>query len=141
MKKLFVPYEIAVLAKEKGFNEPCFTHYTNEFTKKLLHPLERFKNYNQYPKLVSAPLYQQLIDWFDDQYIFISIETEAIGSDEWVYIFKIKYLPTEKQNLKRRTSSFEYKESFKEGPGSYVGGWNTRKEALTEAFKEAFKLI
>lgn len=28
MKHLFVPYEIAVIAKEKGFDEPCLGYYT-----------------------------------------------------------------------------------------------------------------
>ncbi len=29
MKKLFLPYELALIAKEKKFDEPCLGHYHN----------------------------------------------------------------------------------------------------------------
>ena len=30
MKELFVPFDIALRAKELGFNEPCFTYYCTD---------------------------------------------------------------------------------------------------------------
>ncbi len=30
MKHLFVPYELAVIAKEKGFNEECFKYFLDQ---------------------------------------------------------------------------------------------------------------
>lgn len=51
MKRLFVPKNIALIAKEKGFDEECLGNY-------------------------EAPLYQQLIDWFRNKHgIVIWIET------------------------------------------------------------------
>ncbi len=70
MKDLFVPYEIAVIAKEKGFDEPCLGYYsdshklyltdnTNGFENSILSVSNRVRNEN----LISAPLYQQIIEW------------------------------------------------------------------------------
>jgi hypothetical protein len=80
MKHLFVPYELAKLAKEKGFDEECYNYYT------LGRPqddsrLIGFRGMNGWQAHVpfnmntkykskenkdefSAPLYQQLVDWF-----------------------------------------------------------------------------
>lgn len=64
MKHLFVPYEIALKLKEKGFNEPCFGAYYQD--DKELVPLKWFDNNNLRVDLgkITAPLYQQVIDWF-----------------------------------------------------------------------------
>lgn len=62
MKNLFVPYEIALIAKEKGFNEPCLAEYDLldkqlELIDSLEFPSKNLKNN------LCAPLYQQIIDW------------------------------------------------------------------------------
>jgi len=84
MKHLFVPYELALLAKEKGFNEPCLAAYRPEDNNELksyeqgdLMDLKGFKpsDFNS-EFLVSAPLYQQLVDWFREKGIYISIECD-----------------------------------------------------------------
>jgi hypothetical protein len=67
MKHLFIPYELALKLKEKGFNEPCFGFYIQG----VLHP----KLPDSTTILLHAPLYQQVIDWFREKHdIFISPE-------------------------------------------------------------------
>lgn len=111
MKHLFVPTDIALMAKEKGFNEECFTGYNS-----LGDFIPRFDGFASFE--VAAPLYQQLIDWFDTKDIFISI----------VYGSQFQYRIDSKNNEDYSSfdSDFEYK---------------TRIEAMNAAFKEAFKLI
>lgn len=87
MQNLFVPYPLAKLLKEKGFDEPCLMVYYGEGTglaetgqpmDKLYLPSGFGKMQNSHlrnlPKMeiylkgqVTAPLYQQVIDWFRDK--------------------------------------------------------------------------
>ena len=79
MKHLFVPYEIALQLKEKGFREECFAYYQDnllEFSSPTFHQ----KHKNSIDNIgtvhwnmediddVSAPLYQQVIDWLWNNY-------------------------------------------------------------------------
>ena len=86
MKKLFVNYEIAILLKEKGFNENCLgTYLTNKSVKEgKFYPAEpncditdefdsdgylnfvviKNSDLEDVPQYAAAPLYQQVIDWF-----------------------------------------------------------------------------
>lgn len=78
MKNLFLPYELALLAKEKGFNVDCFTFYSVKHIEnngRLFFDIEpddheltslnqnRFVNYR-----ISAPLYQQMLEWLREKY-------------------------------------------------------------------------
>lgn len=61
---LFVPYELALELKNRGFNEPCLAfYYLGQF-----HPQELLKPYFNSEKsemyFASAPTYSQAIDWF-----------------------------------------------------------------------------
>lgn len=76
MKQLFVPYDIALLARQSGFNDECFAAYhknkldSNEFK------IDKafYKNDDFSDLIVTAPIYQQLIDWFrNDHQIEITI--------------------------------------------------------------------
>jgi len=68
MEKLFVPYEIAVLAKEKGFKEKCFASFCivdvepKFMLNDELDELDRIYGIGD-NLITNAPLYQQLIDW------------------------------------------------------------------------------
>jgi hypothetical protein len=91
MKDQFVPYEIAVKLKEKGFDEPCLGFYYDEGKFSFWN----WTVFNEYPHLtkntamimtdyISAPLWQQVIDWFREKHNLIM----------WVearYGFKKKY--------------------------------------------------
>lgn len=71
MNKLFVPYELALLAKEKGFDECCIAIYHS----KVNNPepvIWQGTNSTCVNKLlnaaITAPLYQQLVDWFREKH-------------------------------------------------------------------------
>lgn len=59
---LFLPYELSVIAKEKGFNEKCLTYYGLDT--KLRSEYGWFVNNAMSGKQATAPLYQQIVDWF-----------------------------------------------------------------------------
>jgi hypothetical protein len=70
MKDLFLPYELAVIAKEKNYKGECVAFY-NEMHDQIkvgtiLFPADsgHWDNWNKETHLVSAPLYQQIVDWF-----------------------------------------------------------------------------
>jgi hypothetical protein len=93
MKHLFVPYELALQLKEKGFDEPCFgwwcwingtaAHYYPYITNN-----QNLIDLNNHPKNCSAPIYQQVISWLlkklNPVYPEISIEIFFDGSGNWV---------------------------------------------------------
>ena len=61
MKKLFVTYKLANLAKEKGFDDLCIAFWhgdENHFS--MAAPIRSFYNH---PYEIGAPLHDQLIDW------------------------------------------------------------------------------
>src|SRR5690348_15844449 len=68
MKELFVPCPIALLAKEKGFDEPCFGWYFGDESGDLHIEFIRKQSF----PTISAPLYHQLTDWFLTKDIAIS---------------------------------------------------------------------
>lgn len=67
MNKEFVPYDIAMVMKELGFDEPCFGYYNSlDYISE-----EGVKNSNcNKPGMkgtyCAAPLYQQVFRWFRD---------------------------------------------------------------------------
>lgn len=66
MNHLFVPYDVALKLKEKGFDEPCFgTYYSNGELDWLKYKDCQVKE----PKsFCSAPLYQQVFAWFREKH-------------------------------------------------------------------------
>jgi hypothetical protein len=116
MKNLFIPYELAVIAKEKGFNELCFGCYiTSPFDPAYLNDDKR--GTNQYFKEgVTAPLYQQIVDWFEETHKIVISRDRHInnGFRYWVYTDKGIDVECYKMN---------------------------KTEALNKAIEEAFKLI
>lgn len=72
MKHLFIPYELAVLAKEKGFNEPCIIRFSFDESR----PDECLPN-----DKVARPLYQQIVDWLRiKHHIIITPDVDVIGN-------------------------------------------------------------
>jgi hypothetical protein len=81
MKSLFVPYKIAKLAKEKGFDEPCLAYY-GDLSQALfgVQPNDKIsfrknstleESHNNKNITSAAPLYQQLVDWFREKHLLI----------------------------------------------------------------------
>lgn len=120
MKNLFVPYEIALLAKKNGFNEGCLAIYdsfdnglhTWRVNDTLVKP-------SDIPNSIVAPIYQQLIDWFRIEHdILIWVETAT-----YVNMFNYRYY-------------IETYDNKAEGMKT-----NNYYEALNDAIKKAFKMI
>lgn len=132
MKDLFVPYELAVKLKEKGFNEICLAHYSDK---------GRFFVYNNPPMnyelnstyKVSAPTYDQVINWFITNH---KIQLKAVAMDfegtvKWYY---------ECQDIKLYKSPHIDQKVFKFKVMS-PNISNTYHSALKKAIKEAIKTI
>ena len=68
MEKYFIPYELALELKKLAFNKECLGYF---FENKLY--TEQSGDVVKYFKSdLDAPLYQQVIDWFEKEYnIFI----------------------------------------------------------------------
>lgn len=69
MKELFVPYELAVRLKEKGFEEGCFGWYAKDGSFYT-------GNVSIHQGLLLAPLYQQVVNWLDNLGYNIKITPE-----------------------------------------------------------------
>jgi hypothetical protein len=144
MKHLFIPYKLSLLAKEKGFDEPCFGFYDTQ--------RDEFWLMESYPYLydksrkplafkqvlncdVTAPLYQQLIDWFREKHnIHIKID-DFINNDkgEWDYeVVKVGTGIDEKGNYVPLIP-YSSEDTERENLSYY--------ETLNKAIEEAFKLI
>lgn len=71
MEKLFATYEPSKLMKEIGFVEPCLGYFVESSKELRLIEGELFSN-NSYSGtndfLFTAPLYQQVIDWFREKH-------------------------------------------------------------------------
>ena len=125
INRLFVPYELALKLKEKGFDEPCFGSYIQQ----VLH----YKLPEKHTVLLQAPLYQQVIDWLFNKNIFIDLGLDETNGVITFYIMLIKielFKPFKKQPAKLGTG-VKY-EQF---------DIPTKEEALNKAIEEALKLI
>ena len=101
MEKQFVTFEIALKLKELGFNKPCLASYytddernyakdgTYDCRQKISSSIdfdpfkEEFDNFyinSNETYYVSAPLWQQVIDWFREKHN-LSIDSPKL--DEW----------------------------------------------------------
>lgn len=88
LQELFVPYELALKLKEKGFNEPCLSYY---FDDTLKHPSEltttESQDKCQYITTIGilAPLYQQVVDWFRIKYTIdiVHVTPNGYNKEGW----------------------------------------------------------
>lgn len=72
MKDQFVTYEIALALKELGFDEECLGYYYNGnyflgTNKSFTNSEIELENITKTPA-ITAPLWQQVIDWFREKY-------------------------------------------------------------------------
>ena len=109
MKELLVGFEIAKTLSEVGFSKPCCARYyridANKEEKIIrMFSLERPIDYNStvieskildkfYP-FYSAPLWQQVIDWFrEDHKLEVSIKSwKNEGDGKIIYVYSVKEL-------------------------------------------------
>lgn len=86
MNKLFVPYELAIKLREKGFDEECIMFFD------LIKQLSFFEHYNRTNSTLkvftTAPLYQQAIQFLlkelDFECPYLRIELYCDGSGNWI---------------------------------------------------------
>jgi hypothetical protein len=89
MNKEFVLYELAVKLKEKGFEEDCLAHYTLHGKQLIIRQTEF-----TYQGVILAPLYQQVVDWFETKH---NLHIDRIWYDDkvtparWVYHVEHQY--------------------------------------------------
>jgi hypothetical protein len=132
MKHLFLPYELALIAKEKGFDEDCIAMYFKT-SKKLSIDSKNLLS-NKICSGITAPLYQQIIDWLLEKHQ-ISIEPQINPDLRWIIDFVPNILLTHEGS-----GNFTFFTGSKKLNNDYQG-FNTKYEALNKAIEEAFKLI
>ena len=104
-----VTFEIAKILKEKGFNEPCLGFYNPK--NKLSHYFNPDKDWYLFKKQclknsdikdtvsITAPLWQQVVDWLADQKIECSVDIVHDDYGNWrkfniinnYYVISYKY--------------------------------------------------
>jgi hypothetical protein len=141
MNHLFVSYEIALLAKQKEYDEPCLGYYTHN--EKLCrfgstsNAVDIITETHQglYYSYVLAPLYQQLVDWFRVKHN-IQIQQAMPIPKEAVVAANGKL-----DHISQRYVFYIYNEYA----NPRIVGKDQRSddyyEALKKAIEEAFKLI
>lgn len=130
MNNLFIPYELNILARKFGFNEKCFGYYDNNKQFYSIRNNNYAINSNLDKYLVSAILYQQIIDWLRDVHK-ISVNVLCFkwidDQEELHYWGELKNLALDKV-----ASDIHLWEG---------DDYNTYYEALNKAIEKAFKLI
>ncbi len=116
MKHLFIPHELALLAKEKGFNEECLCGFNSDG--KLIYGEQFYYEYI----VLNAPTYDQILNWLDSKGVFVSNSYAAPDTNK--FSLRIDCY------TKGRTITDHYGHIYK-----------TRNEAMNSGIKEAFKLI
>lgn len=124
MEELFVTYELALLARKKGFRDECLAYYRRP---NMLLPFPQERNepisghYISLDNRLCAPLYQQLQDWLLTKGIYAEPSLTTIYNDKYGYRYG---------RLSGSVSG--YTPDF-EG--------NTRKDALIIALKSGLALL
>lgn len=130
----FVPYEIALELKNKGFDEVCFGCFvngrfqyrlrnTNTKLSKILHSKMDRRVPDEY---ISAPLWQQVIDWFDEVHK-IRIDLTHANSNGGYTFCLWRYEEPNNLGIWKRLS--------------YVVTFTNKTKRNIQAVKEALKLI
>jgi len=128
MKHLFVPYELAVKLKEKRFNEHCIACYDKLNMLATYTTLFEPKNYNNDAYCISAPLYQQVADWFRIEH---GLHIYPIRDGGW-WLFRGADISDEENN------SPEYNPNVLSSGGAELSDYYNQYQ---KAIEEALKLI
>ncbi len=129
MENLFLPHNLAAIAKEKGFVERCFCFH-NEDKGKVL-PAMFVKNSE---KTLVYPTYDQIINWFEEKHkILITPNKSPYGY--WTASVVNDFTKSHEGmgNMLYFDTTINLNNS--------LSGFKTKKEALDKAIETAFKLI
>lgn len=131
MKHLFLPYKLALLAKEKGFDESCFAGWSSYLSGDaiLVTYIGKMRNRKSLNNdlWVNAPLYQQIIDWFREKH---SLDITPQNCIEY---------PLDKDLRRKGYGGNIYNHKIDTNIIGYFG--KSYYEALNNAIEESFKLI
>lgn len=142
MQDELVGLEVALLAKEKGFNIDQPKGFYNHGDSKLILWVDSERYNEQKDFIAFAPTQSLLQKWLRENHeIHVHSKIEFTGTDEWEFSYKIKYLPKDKFEAKRRSPEFKEVYSYVESPSGYIGAWRTYEEALEIALTKALTLI
>lgn len=132
MKHLFVPYKLALMLKEKGFDEPCMSYYfpdggfmeaAEEDDTRFPGDLRFYEYSNSEGENIAAPLYQQVIDFLETCGIYIRTYPSLLSYPvwwDWELQIKLPY------KIISSKDDEQYKNKY---------------EALNKAIEEALKLL
>lgn len=91
MREQFVPFEIALKLKEKGFDQQCLAYYNTDPYLKI--PVFNLTKPFEHEWVLPTPLWQQVIDWLREKHsIMICVDFYNEGSEKEphiIYHFKI----------------------------------------------------
>lgn len=140
MKQLFAQYDIAVMANENGFNELCICNWfvpVNINEEEISNMQPELKDNKEdsiyifnvrYKNKVSAPLYQQLVDFFREKHdMVINVYANASG-----YLFEF-------HDSAKKGGTHRYDSGYTGTNDS--GCWDNYYDAFNAALKEAFIII
>ena len=82
MKNLFLPYELAIIAKEKGYKGSGDIKYFYNEIKPKEFVIDAFYDEDSLSYII-APLYQQIVDWLEETYDFFF--ERLMNKDKGVY--------------------------------------------------------
>lgn len=122
MKHLFVPYEIALQLKEKGFDEECFGWIAPDGFTSIIRLV---RNSDCHTDNCAVPLYQQVIDYLREYH---NIQINITWN---------KFYPKSPYMWEIRPTWIDQPSQ----PYGYSGMSETYYNALQRAIKEALKLI
>lgn len=145
MNNLFVPYEIALKLKEKGFDEECLGLYFEDESFSYDGEMYTLPTKNSNRQLgdiwFAAPLYDQVIDWFIEKH---NIEIDTIrytysggkfqGKKYMWYVDE--YDPH--YNEEREAENADWIVNHREAQGY---DFTSRKEALNVGILKAIELV
>ena len=130
MEKLFVTYELAKILLDKGFDEPCMGRFRKgKFQNNVLGNWYRHNSDEISIAYISAPLYQQVVDWLREVHNIHLVNVVSF-TDESSYLYKNKALYS--FSIQYRTELC-YMESIVKGSSYY--------KAIGDAITDALKLI
>ena len=100
MNEDFVPFELAVKLKEKGFNEPCYGYYhrdggDNSFEVCGNGDYDFLNSKNKYR--VASPTISQVLKWLREEekiYIVIAVNPTLSTKDKIAYYYQIYFNST-----------------------------------------------
>lgn len=111
----FVPYELAVKLKEKGFDYPCIGHYVNNQLY-VTHYQNAFHSDNN--ESVDAPTIYQVLKWLrKEKRIHLVVDIDTIG-----YFYTLNYDITIKSNNEYTYNMYIGLSAYCDAEQAYLAG-------------------